>query len=383
MVTQIEVSKMTISASSPAFSPESLNQILTDLRGVLESGRLTDGPHVVEFEEKFAKYNGSKYAVAVSCCTAALEISMRHFGLKGRKVIVPTNTFVATANAVIFAGGKPVFSDMNPDTLGADVEDIKRKVTSDTAGVIVVHLSGLICPQIEELKEFCQDKGLFLIEDCAHAHGALKANQKAGTFADSGCFSFYPTKVMTSCEGGMITTDNEELAQTARCLRMYGQDKNRLMVKLGYNWRLNEMAAVVGKHQLERLDDLVNRRNQIAEWYAHALSDVDGVSVFRVPSGFRHSYYKYAVKLADGIDRIKLGKILKEKFSVETGHIYYPPCHLQPYYKENWGSKEGDLPTSERVLPQVMSLPMHYGITKENVAYIRDALDASIKQLKT
>ncbi len=371
---------MTIYASSPCFSEDSLNQILSDLRGVLTSGRLTDGPHVHDFEEKFAKYNGSKYAVAVSCCSAALEISLRHFNLKGREVIVPTNTFVATANAVIFAGGKPVFADMNPDTLGADVEDIKRKVTANTAGVIVVHLAGLVCPQIRELQDFCHQKGLFLVEDCAHAHGATMNGQKAGAFGDSGCFSFYPTKVMTTCEGGMLTTDNEELSQTARCLRTYGQDANRLMVTLGFNWRLNEMAAVIGKHQLEHLDEFIERRNQIAHWYQEAIGNVAGVSVFRVPAGFRHSYYKYPVRLADGIDRIKVASTLKDKFGVESGHVYYPPVHLHPYYRETFGTKEGDQPNAERVLPQVLCLPMHYGITKENVAYIRDALEVSINQ---
>jgi dTDP-4-amino-4,6-dideoxygalactose transaminase len=371
---------LTIYASSPCFSEDSLNQILSDLRGVLTSGRLTDGPHVHDFEEKFAKYNGSKYAVAVSCCSAALEISLRHFNLKGREVIVPTNTFVATANAVIFAGGKPVFADMNPDTLGADVEDIKRKVTANTAGVIVVHLAGLVCPQIRELQDFCHQKGLFLVEDCAHAHGATMNGQKAGAFGDSGCFSFYPTKVMTTCEGGMLTTDNEELSQTARCLRTYGQDANRLMVTLGFNWRLNEMAAVIGKHQLEHLDEFIERRNQIAHWYQEAIGNVAGVSVFRVPAGFRHSYYKYPVRLADGIDRIKVASTLKDKFGVESGHVYYPPVHLHPYYRETFGTKEGDQPNAERVLPQVLCLPMHYGITKENVAYIRDALEVSINQ---
>ncbi|MCL5948895.1 MAG: aminotransferase class I/II-fold pyridoxal phosphate-dependent enzyme, partial [Candidatus Bathyarchaeota archaeon] len=192
---------MNISGSSPYFSDESLNDILSDLRLMFKSGRLTDGPYAQIFEKEFADYNNVKYAVSVNSGTAALDVALRCLQLQGREVIVPTNTFVSTPNSVLFAGGKPVFADMNDDSLGIDVEDVKRKVTSKTTGVIVVHIAGLICPQINELKQFCDEKDLFLLEDCAHAHGAMVNGQKAGTFGDAGCFSFYPTKVMTSCEG--------------------------------------------------------------------------------------------------------------------------------------------------------------------------------------
>ncbi len=374
---------MNISGSFPYFPEESLNKILSDFRLVLKSGRLTDGPYVQEFEKKFAEYNHTKYAVAVSSGTASLDVTLRHFGLKGREVIVPTNTFISTPNAVILAGGNPVFADMNENSLGIDIEDAKRKVTSKTVGVIVVHIAGLVCPQINELKQFCEEKGLFLLEDSAHAHGAIIDERKAGTFGDAGCFSFYPTKVMTSCEGGMIITNNQQLAGEARCLRACGQNVERQAVMLGHNWRLSEIAAVVGLHQLEYLEEFIAKRNQVAKWYEKALASVDGVSLFKVPSNFRHSYYKYPVKLDDGIDRLKIGALLKEKYGVETGHVYYPPCHLQPFYMETFGTRMGDLPTAERVLKQVLCLPMHCGVTEENVAYIRDALVLSINQLQT
>ena len=374
---------MNISGSSPYFSEESLNDILSDLRLMFRSGRLTDGPYAQLFEKEFAEYNNVKHAISVNSGTAALDVALRHFKLTGREVIVPTNTFVSTPNSVIFAGGKPVFADMNSDSLCIDVEDVKRKVSSKTAGVIVVHIAGLVCPQINELKTLCDEKGLFLLEDCAHAHGATINGRKAGTFGDVGCFSFYPTKVMTSCEGGMIITNNDSLAEESKCLRTCGQNSDRQAVMLGHNWRLNEMAAIVGKHQLEHLEEFLAKRNEIARWYGKALADIDGVTLFRVPSNFRHSYYKYPLKLADGIDRLKLGCLLKEKYGVETGHVYYPPCHLQPFYMENFGTREGDLPTSERVLKQVLCLPMHYKVTEENVEYIRAALVSSIKELQT
>ncbi len=372
---------MDIFGSLPYFSESSVDNILKDIRLVLTSGRLIDGPYVQEFERKFAEYNHVKYAVAVSCCTAALEISLRHFGLNGREVIVPTNTFIATPNSVIFAGGKPVFAEMNADTLSIDVDDFKRKVTSKTAGVIVVHIAGLVCPQINELKQFCDEKGLFLLEDCAHAHGAMMDGRKAGTFGDSGCFSFYPTKVMTSCEGGMLITNNEQLAEEARCRRSYGQNVEKRAVMLGNNWVLNEMEAAVGKHQLENLEVFLNKRNEVASWYESALANVEGITLFKTPENFRHSYYKYPVKLADRLDRVKLGYLLKEKFGVEPGHVYYPPCHLHPFYMETFGTKEGDFPVAEQVLKQVLCLPLHYGVTKENVEYILDALVSCIEEL--
>jgi perosamine synthetase len=369
---------MNISGSFPYFSEESLDDILSEIRLMLKSGRLTDGPYAAEFEKKFAEYNNMKHAVSVNSGTAALDVALRHFKLMGREVIVPTNTFVSTPNSVLFAGGKPVFADMNADSLCIDVDDVKKKVSPKTAGVIVVHIAGLICPQINELKEFCDQKGFFLIEDCAHAHGATIDGRKAGTFGDAGCFSFYPTKVMTSCEGGMIVTSNESLAVESKCLRTCGQNVDRQVVMLGHNWRLNEMAAIVGINQLEHLEEFLAKRNEIAKWYEKSLVNIKGITLFKTPSNFRHSYYKYPVKLAEGIDRLKLGGLLKEKYGVETGHVYYPPCHLQPFYIENFGTKMGDFPTSEQVLKQVLCLPMHYGVTEENVEYIRGALASSI-----
>jgi perosamine synthetase len=372
---------MNISGSFPYFSEDSLNKILVDVRLMLKSGRLTDGPFAQEFENQFAGYNNVKYAVSVNSGTAALDVALRFFKLQGREVIVPTNTFVSTPNSVLFAGGKPVFADMNADSLGLDVDDVKRKVTPRAAGVIVVHIAGLVCPQIKELKQFCDEKGLFLIEDCAHAHGATLDGQKAGTFGDAGCFSFYPTKVMTSGEGGMIITENAAIAEESKCLRTCGQNESRQAVMLGHNWRLSEMAAIVGKHQLEHLEEFLAKRNQVATWYEKALANIDGLTLFKTPSNARNSYYKYPLLLSEDIDRLKLGSLLKEN-GIETGHVYYPPCHLQPFYMENFGTKEGDLPTSERVLRKVLCLPMHVNVTEENVAYIQKALVSSIKQLR-
>jgi len=373
--------KVKIQSSSPYFDEKSIRGILEDVEAVLRSGHLTDGPNVREFEKKFAEYVGVKHAVAVNSGTSALEIPLRYFGLKGREVIVPTNTFVATPNTVLFAGGRPVFADIREDSLCIDPEDVKRKVSKKTAGIIVVHVAGLVCSQMEELVEMCEDKGLFLLEDAAHAHGALFNGKKAGALADAGAFSFYPTKVMTSGEGGMITTDDPKLAEAALMMRTHGQNAKREMVVLGHNWRMSEMAAVVGKHQLESLENFVVKRNEIAKQYEKSVVDVEGVELFRVSVNIRHSYYKYPVKLGDEVDREKVAAVLKEKYGIETGTVYDPPCHLQPFYKKRFGTRKGDLPVAEKVLKKVLCLPIHCTMKKSDVEYVSKAVRTSIEDL--
>lgn len=363
-----------ISSAFPFFDDGSIEDILRNIEATLRSGILTDGPHVRDFERKFAEYNKVKHAVAVNSGTAALEIALRYFKLHGREVIVPTNTFVATPNSVIFAGGKPVFADIREDSLCIDPEDVKRKLSSRTAGVISVHIAGLICPEIDELTQICEDKNLFLLEDAAHAHGAMIEKRMAGTLGDAGCFSFYPTKVMTTGEGGMITTNNEELAEAARCMRTHGQNSERKMVMLGHNWRMNEVAAILGKNQLEHLEDFVKKRNEIARCYSTALANVKTLSLFKKPTRIRHSYYKFPVKLEEHIDREKTATILRQEYGIETGNVYYPPCHLHPFYLENFGTKRGDLKVSENVLERVLCLPIHAGLTIENAKYIAESV---------
>jgi perosamine synthetase len=251
-----------IISSLPFFPEDSLPSILKDIEVTLKSGRLTDGPNVREFERKFAEYNNIKHAVCVNSGTASLEVALRYFNIKNKEVIVPTNTFVSTPNSVIFAGGKPIFADMRSDTLCIDPDEVKKKLSAKTAGLIVVHIAGLVCPQMNELQQFCKENNLFLLEDAAHAHGAMLDGQMAGTFGDAGCFSFYPTKVMTSCEGGMVITNNSNLAEEARCRRTCGQNQQKQMVVLGHNWRLSEVGAIIGRYQLENLERFISKRNE-------------------------------------------------------------------------------------------------------------------------
>jgi len=365
-------------SASPFFGEEPVREILRDIEIALNSGVLTDGSHVVDLERDFANYVKVGHGVAVSSGTAALEIALRYFQVQGLEVIVPTNTFVATPNSVLFAGGKPVFADICEDTLCVDPEDVKRKVSSRTAGVIVVHVAGLICPQMRELLELCEDHRMFLLEDCAHAHGALIDGRMSGSLGNAGCFSFYATKVLTTGEGGIITTNNGGLAEAAYRMRSHGLDERRRMVALGHNWRMSEIAAILGKHQLKNLESFVLRRNEIAKQYEADLKNTDDVSLFKTPTGIRHSYYKYPVKLGDSIEREAVAHVLEEEYGIGTGNVYDPPCHLHPFYRRNLGTGEGDLPTAERVLKKVLCLPMHVGLTNQEVTYVSEALACSI-----
>ncbi len=374
--------KPRISSALPFFDEGDIAGILEDIKLTLKSGVLTNGPRVQEFERRFADYTHSKFAIAVSSASAALEIMLRFMGIEGKEVVVPTNTFVATPNAVLLAGGKPIFAEMDEGTLGIDVEDVKRRVNPKTAGVIVVHIAGLICPRMDELREFCTQKGLFLVEDDAHAQGAMIDGRMAGTLCEGGAFSFYPTKVMTTGQGGMITTDNPLMAQAAISLRDHGLDSQRIMIKwLGNNWSLSEIAAVIGTHQLSKIEEIIKARNQVAQSYQEKLGKVKFVSVFETPKNIRHSYYKYPISLSDDVNRDKVAAIMKNEFGIETGSVYYPPCHLHPYYRENFGTREGDFPVAERVLKQVLCLPVHLGITREIANYVVSSLEKSLNQV--
>ena len=365
-------------SASPFFDEQSIELILNEIGQSLKSGILTDGPHVQEFERQFAEYVHTKHAIAVSSGTAALEIMLRFFNIENREVIVPTNTFVATPTSVLFSGGKPVFADMKADTLCIDVDEIVKKVTSKTAGLIVVHVAGLVCPEMNELRKFCQDNKLFLIEDAAHAIGSMIDGQMAGGLCDGGAFSFYPTKVMTTGQGGMITTNDSAMASAAYSMRNHGLDSERIMTMLGDNWCMSEVTAVIGKYQLAKLEDFIFRRNKIASYYGEQLKKMENVFMFKTPANIRHSYYKYPIRLADNVDRDKVALAMRNEFGIDTGSVYYPPCHLHPWYRKNFGTREGDFPVSETVGKKILCLPIHVGITEETAQYVIDSLGACI-----
>ena len=328
---------MNIPAAKIYFPEEDRRQILHNIDNALETGQLTLGKYGKEFEEKFAEYCGVKYAIAVNSGTSSLEIPLRIFDVRDKFVIVPTNTFFATPASVIHAGGKVEFADIS-ENLCIDPDSLQEKISKTTKGVIVVHIGGLIAPATKEIRKICDDNNLFLLEDAAHAHGSTLDGQKAGSFGDAGSFSFYPTKVMTSGEGGMIVTDNKSLRERALVFRDQGKAGflGNVHTEMGYNWRMSEIHAIIGLSQFQRLEEFIKRRREIAGIYDKELKGIPSLKPVKFPSGNKSNYYKYCAVLNKNIDRTALKKRLKEEYGVSlSGEVYRaalpPPTGLQGY----------------------------------------------------
>ncbi len=365
-----------ISGARPHFHDDDVPQLMARLEEILRGGRLIFGPNTREFEDSFRDYVGTEHAVSVSSCTAALEITMRWLGVQAREVILPTNTFAACVAAIKYAGGIPVLADMDPDTFCLDTDDVLARINENTAGVIVVHIAGLVHPDIDRLREVCHERGLFLIEDPSHAHGATIDDRRAGNLTDAACFSFYPTKVMTTGTGGMITTNKAGLAEYARSVRHHGQGKNlEQIVNFGNDWCMDELSAALGVFQLRRLEENVAQRNRVVEWYRRALAQIDWIKAPVYAENLRHAYYKFPVLVAEDIDKHKLFEIMSDEYQIELGSIYDPPCHLHPVFQSEFGFHAGMFPRAEAVLARQVCLPVHAAITEADVATVVAALN--------
>ena len=367
---------MNIPAARIYFPEDDRKVILKQIDGILASGQLTLGKYGKEFEQRFAEYVGTKYAVAVSSGTSALEIILRALDIEGSSVIVPTNTFFATPASAIHAGGKVIFADIT-DNLCLDPASVRRQINSDTKAVIIVHIGGLIPPQIAEIQQICREHGLFLIEDAAHAQGSTLNGKKAGSFGIAAAFSFYPTKVITSGEGGMIITDNENVYKRALVLRDQGKAGflGNIHTEMGYNWRMSEIHAVLGLSQFNRLEEFIADRRRVARLYDTELAKVDNASPAKIPTEARSNYYKYMVMLKDGIDRATLKKEMREKYTVGlSGEVYELPCHLQPIFKTLHGFKGGEFPIAEDLCQRHICLPVFAGMTDEEARYVIESL---------
>jgi dTDP-4-amino-4,6-dideoxygalactose transaminase len=370
-----------INMADPHFSAEDRKWIHREIDAILD-GALSMGPNVRAFEQEFAARVGVRHAIAMSSCTAALETALLYRGVAGREVIVPAETFIATGMAVHLSGGMPVFAEISESTLCLDLEDVKRRVTPRTAGVILVHMAGLVTPDVLSFRAYCDEMGLFLIEDAAHSPGALLNGRAAGSFGHAGCFSFFPTKVITSGEGGMLTTDDDEVAAFARSLQHRGRDmhaKIEQYVLPGRNIRMTETSALLGRVQLSHLDEFLGRRRQIAAIYKRELDGVPAVRLVMPEQLEASSFWKVPLLLDRSLDRAAITERMA-KAGVAVDWAYQPSLHLQPVFRKLYGTCEGMLPRTEDLMGRHLCLPCHPRLTDDDAAYVAGALKSAVRQ---
>jgi len=349
------------------FPAEDRAEIAAAVAEILATGMLTLGRHTRAFETAFAAAHATPHAVAVSSGTAALDITLRAVGVRGRDVVVPANTFYATAAAVLQAGGRPVFADVDPATFALDRACVEAALTPATAAVVHVHIGGLISPSIGEIRALCQHRGVALVEDAAHAHGSTFDGRFAGSFGAAAAFSFYPTKVVTSGEGGMVVTSSETLAAEARIYRDQGKGAFTANhhVRLGSAWRMSEQNAVTGLVHLRRLEEFIARRRDVAAGYDKALAELDGLHPLAEPPGCRGNIYKYIALLPPGTDRAAFKREVAGRYGVHlSGEVYDLPLHKQPVLADYAGPP---LPMAEDLASRHVCLPVHSDMTESEV----------------
>ena len=363
---------MKIPALRLSFPDEDIETVQEAVADILSSGNLTMGKYVETFEKEFKAVSQVKHAVAVSNGTAALEIILRAIDVRGWDVLLPTNTFIATAVAVDGAGGQKIFVDCNEDDLCVDMADIERKTTPRTKALILVHIGGIITSHLPDIENFCRSRGIFLVEDAAHAHGSQFQGRRAGGIGHAGAFSFFPTKVVTSGEGGMITTNDDELAYKARILRTFGREDhlNNVSSLEGDNWRFSELNAAVGLTHLRRLDENLRERVRIAGEYDELLKEIQWIRIIRPSKDSRSSYYKYSVFPQVSREKIKSGLAQHEIFC--PGEVYRVPCHLQPVYHGRY--RDSSCPKAEWACASHLCLPLYPHMTRNEVETVVENL---------
>lgn len=361
---------------NPAIEQPEIDEVIDSLK----SGWIGTGPKVQRFEDMFKSYKGTKYAVAVSSCTAALHLSMSALGIgPGDEVLVPTMTFAATANAVIHSGGIPVLVDCRRETMNISPDDINKKITSKTKAIIPVHFAGRPC-DMNSIMDIAKRNNLKVIEDSAHAIEAEYHGKKTGTFGDMGCFSFYVTKNIVTGEGGMVVTENEDYANKIKVLGLHGMNKDAWKrfsdegykhyqaVYAGFKYNMMDIQAALGIHQLPRVEKYWKRRKEIWETYDAAFKDLPVLTPLAPESYMRHSYHLYTLLL--DIDKMKITRdqFLSEMTRRNIGvGVHYIALHLHPYYQQTYGYKGGDFPCAEWISDRTISIPLSPKLTDEDV----------------
>jgi len=357
------VSGEIIPLANPVFSEEEIDEVVQ----VLRSGQVRQGTKVEEFEQRFAHKVGSKYAYAASSGTAALHLAYLSVLKPGDEVIVPSFTFIATASAIIYANAKPVFADIESETFTVDPEDVERKITSKTKAIVPVHLFGNAA-DMKVLQQIASEHNLLLINDAAQAHRTMYDGKDIGSFDDLNCYSFYPTKNMTTGEGGMVTTNNNDLWAKGKLLRSHGQSSKYYHTILGLNYRMTDMAAVIGLKQLDKLDENTEKRRRNADFMSKELAKIDGIQIPVLKDNIKHSFHQYSILLDLNKFKCTRDEFVRALNAENIGcAVHYPvPLTRQPVFEDIGIS----CPVSEDISQRIFSLPVHPRLNKESLVKI-------------
>lgn len=366
-----------------------------EIMSVLNSGWLTTGPKVRQFEEDIAKYTGAKYAIAVNSGTAALHCCVGAIDIQpGDEVITTPFTFLATANVIIYRGGKPILVDIEKDTYNIDPKKIREKITSRTKAIIPVHYGGHPC-DMDEINEIAKEYNLKVIEDAAHALSAEYKGKKIGALSDLSCFSFHPVKNITTAEGGIVTTNDEELAKFCVMHRTHGITKEAMerygknadwgydMQRLGHRYNMTEFQAALGVAQLKKIEMFQKRRDEIVEQYNKAFSEMPELILPSVKPYAKSSWHLYPVRIKEGLLKVDRNQIIKALKAENIGvNVHYIPIHLHSYYQKNYGFKKGDFPICESVYDSIVTLPLFPKMDNSDVKDVLQAVKKVIEHYK-
>ncbi len=357
----------------PIAIPNVTDDDISAVVGALKENALSSGEFVDRFEKEFADFVGTKHAVAVNSGTAAIEVSLKTVGVGPRdEVIVPSFTIAATSNAVITLGAKPIFVDIEETSYNLDSNLIEKAITPKTKAIMPIHYAGQ-CADMRPILEVANKHNIPVVEDAAPAVGALYQGSKAGTFGRTGCFSFFPDKNMTTGEGGMLTTNDQSIAEKAKYLRKHGASSRYYNVEVGWNYKMPDFCAALGSSQLRRLAQVLKRKNEIAQYYSEEFEKTEGILPPSVRESSYHTFTIYPIRTKDESSRQRIRQQLEEK-SIET-RVNFPPVHLQPVYVDMYKFKRGYLPVTESVGDTVVSLPIFTAMTPD----IQDLIIRSVR----
>lgn len=342
-----------------------------------------NGKEITQFEEKIAEFVERKYAVAFNSGTSALHTLYLAYDIQSSEVIVPSFTFIATANSVLMADGKVVFAEIETDSFGLDAKDVNERITDKTKAIMPVHVGGQPCKHTKELMEIAEDKNILLLEDAAQALGSYDKNGKAGNYGDAAMFSFCQNKVITTGEGGLIVLDDKEVFEKLKLIRSHGRMesldgdyfsniKDNEYTQIGFNFRMSSMTAALGLSQFSKMDKILKLRKEKASYLNKQLNDLKGITIPKAYNDAYHIYQLYILKFDENKTRDKVQKHLEKKEIMTK--VYFNPIHLKNFYRKTFSCKEGDLPITEDLSKRVLTLPMYTDLTTADMDYMIDSI---------